>query len=165
MAGAAAIGLAGIAHGHAGHDETDYGKSGDPRKPARIVQIVMREADGKMLFQSDRLTIRKSEQVRFLPRNNGVLEHEFVIGTLVDNLEHMKEMAQHPDMVHDDPNARRPQRPAAGAQGDGRDRLAIHQGGDVRFFVPDPRPPRGRDVRNDRHRVSEVRPSRTGASR
>ena len=107
MAGAATIGLAGIAYGHAGHDETDYGKPGDPSKPARIIQIVMREADGKMLFQPDRLTVRKGEQVRFLLRNNGVLEHEFVVGTVEDNLRHMKEMAKHPDMVHDDPNARR----------------------------------------------------------
>ncbi|MDI1283203.1 MAG: cupredoxin family protein [Reyranella sp.] len=101
------MGLSGIAYGHGGHDETDYGKPGDPNKPARIVQVVMREADGKMLFQPDRVTVRKGEQVRFLLRNNGVLEHEFVVGTLVSNLEHMKAMVQHPDMAHDDPNARR----------------------------------------------------------
>lgn len=106
-AAALAAGVAGLAHGHAGHEETDYGKPGDPGKPARLVQVVMREADGRMLFQPDRLTIRKGEQVRFLLRNNGALEHEFVVATLADNLKHMKEMEKNPDMEHDDPNAKR----------------------------------------------------------
>ena len=52
-------------------DETAYGKPGDPKKPARIVQIVMRESDGKMLFVPDRLEVRKGEQIRFQLRNNG----------------------------------------------------------------------------------------------
>ncbi|MDP2334069.1 MAG: cupredoxin family protein [Reyranella sp.] len=102
-----ATGLSGIAYGHGGSEETAYGKPGDPKKPARIVQIVMREADGRMLFQPDRLTIRKGEQVRFLLRNNGAVDHEFVVATLEDNLKHMEEMAKNPDMEHDDPNAKR----------------------------------------------------------
>jgi uncharacterized cupredoxin-like copper-binding protein len=92
-------------HGHAA--EAAYGRPGDPRKPARIVQIVLREEDGKMLFQPDALKVRKGEQIRFLLRNNGALDHEFVVATLEDNLKHMKEMEKNPDMEHDDPNARR----------------------------------------------------------
>lgn len=107
VAGLMATGLSGIAYGHGDGEDTAYGKPGDPKKPARIVQIVMREADGKMLFQPDRLTIRKGEQVRFLLRNNGAVDHEFVVATLEDNLKHMKEMQKNPDMEHDDPNARR----------------------------------------------------------
>ena len=93
-----------------GHDhpaETAYGKPGDPKKPARIVQIVMRESDGKMLFIPDTLKIRKGEQVRFQLRNNGEVDHEFVVATMEENLKHMKEMEKNPDMEHDDPNARR----------------------------------------------------------
>lgn len=67
----------------------------------------MREHDGKMLFLPDRLTVRAGEQVRFLLRNNGVLEHEFVVATLDENLRHMKAMEAHPDMRHEEPNARR----------------------------------------------------------
>lgn len=92
-------------HSHA--EETAYGKPGDPKKPARIVQIVFREDDGKMLFLPNSLKVRKGEQVRFQLRNNGALEHEFVVATLEENLKHMKEMAKNPDMEHDDPNARR----------------------------------------------------------
>ena len=93
--------------GHDHPEETAYGKPGDPKKPARIVQIVMRESDGRMLFIPDAFKIRKGEQVRFQLRNNGEVDHEFVVATLEDNLKHMKEMAKNPDMEHDDPNARR----------------------------------------------------------
>lgn len=108
LAGAsAAASLPGAAWSHAGHEETEFGKPGEPGKPARIVQVVMREADGRMLYLPDRLTVRKGEQVRFLLRNNGAIDHEFVIGTVEENRRHMKAMEQHPDMAHDDPNARR----------------------------------------------------------
>jgi len=97
----------GIAYGHGGDHETAYGKPGDPKKPARVVQVVMRESDGKMIFIPDKLRIRKGEQIRFQLRNNGEIDHEFVVGTLEENLKHMKEMEKNPDMEHDDPNAKR----------------------------------------------------------
>ena len=78
--------------GHSHGDDAVYGKPGDPKKPARIVQIVFREDDGKMLFLPDKLKFKKGEQVRFQLRNNGVLDHEFVIGTVEENLKHMKDM-------------------------------------------------------------------------
>lgn len=93
--------------GHSHGAETAYGKPGDPKKPARIVQVVMREADGKMLFLPDTLTVRRGEQIRFQLRNNGAIDHEFVVGTVEANLKHMKDMEKNPDMEHDDPNARR----------------------------------------------------------
>jgi uncharacterized cupredoxin-like copper-binding protein len=104
-----AVSLAGIAaaHAHGGGGETAYGKPGDGVGPVRIVQVVMREEDGRMIFQPDRLRVRKGEQVRFLLRNNGQIEHEFVVATLEDNLHHMKAMEANPDMRHEEPNARR----------------------------------------------------------
>ena len=93
--------------GHGAADETAYGRPGDPKKPARIVQIVFREDDGRMLFLPSDLKVRKGEQIRFRLRNDGVLDHEFVIGTVEENLKHMREMERNPDMEHDDPNARR----------------------------------------------------------
>lgn len=95
----------GESHGHP--EETAYGKPGDPKKPARIVQIVFREDGGKMLFLPSNLEVRKGEQIRFQLRNNGAVDHEFVVATLEENLKHMKEMEKNPDMEHDDPNARR----------------------------------------------------------
>ena len=60
-----------------------------------------------MLFQPDKLTVRAGEQVRFLLRNNGRIDHEFVVATLEDNLRHMKAMEANPYMRHEEPNARR----------------------------------------------------------
>ncbi len=106
LSGSAAFAGPGSAgHGHG--DETAYGKAGDPKKPARIVQVVMAERDGKMSFIPDRIEIRRGEQIRFQLRNNGELDHELVLATLEENLKHAVEMQKNPDMEHDDPNAKR----------------------------------------------------------
>ncbi|WP_199091397.1 cupredoxin family protein [Bosea sp. ASV33] len=104
-AGVALAGPGAAGHGHG--DETAYGKAGDPKKPARIVQVVMAERDGKMSFIPDRIEIRRGEQIRFQLRNNGALDHELVLATLAENLKHAVEMQKNPDMEHDDPNAKR----------------------------------------------------------
>ena len=104
-AGAAMAGPGGAGHGHG--DETAYGKAGDPKKPARIVQVVMAERDGKMSFIPDRVEVRRGEQIRFQLRNNGELDHELVLATLAENLKHAVEMQKNPDMEHDEPNAKR----------------------------------------------------------
>ena len=106
LAGALAVaGLPGMSRAHGGHDETAFGRPGDPGKPARNVEVVMRDSDGRMLFLPDRLSVRRGEQVRFLVRNGGEIDHELVIGTVEENRRHMKAMEMHPDMQHDDPNA------------------------------------------------------------
>ncbi|GAA2872640.1 cupredoxin family protein [Aminobacter sp. P9b] len=84
-----------------------YGEPGDPRKPARVVQVTMRETDGKMLFLPDLVQVRKGEQIKFVLRNNGEIDHELVIGTLEENLKHGEQMRRNPDMEHEDPNAKR----------------------------------------------------------
>jgi uncharacterized cupredoxin-like copper-binding protein len=83
------------------------GEPGDPKKPAETILVIMREGDGKMLYIPDRLELRRGQQVRFILRNNGLLPHEFVLATTAENLQHAEEMKKHPDMEHDDPNARR----------------------------------------------------------
>ena len=83
------------------------GEPGDPKKPARVVQVTMREGDGKMMFVPDRVEVRKGEQIRFVLRNDGELEHEFVLATTEENLKHAEQMKKNPDMEHDDPNGKR----------------------------------------------------------
>ncbi len=101
----AGVGKPGHSHGH----DASYsaGEPGDSKKPARIVQVVMRESDGKMLFIPDRIEVRTNEQIKFVLRNNGELEHEFVLATTAENLKHAEAMKKNPDMEHDDPNAKR----------------------------------------------------------
>lgn len=97
--------LADAGHSHA--HQSAYGEPGDPKKPARVVQVVMNDADGKMSFAPKRINIKRGEQIRFRLRNSGEIDHEFVLATLEDNLKHAEEMRKNPDMEHDDPNARR----------------------------------------------------------
>ena len=102
--------LAGPGHhdGHQ-HDEQSYsaGEPGDPKKPARIVPITMGEPGGKMAFVPNRVEVKKGEQVKFMLRNSGELDHEFVLATPAENLKHAEAMRKNPDMEHDDPNGKR----------------------------------------------------------
>lgn len=95
--------------GAAGHHDKEvaYGKPGDPKKPARVIQIRMGEGDGKMFFAPALVEIKRGEQVRFKLMNGGELDHELVLATLEENLKHAVEMQKNPDMEHDDPNAKR----------------------------------------------------------
>jgi uncharacterized cupredoxin-like copper-binding protein len=83
------------------------GEPGDATRPARIVQVTMTEAGGKMLFLPNRIEIKKDEQVKFMLRNNGELDHEFILATTAENLKHAESMKKNPDMEHDDPNGKR----------------------------------------------------------
>jgi uncharacterized cupredoxin-like copper-binding protein len=94
------------APGHS-HEIFSAGEPGNPKKPARVVQISMKEEDGKMLFIPERVEIKRGEQIKFILRNNGELDHEFVLATTEENLKHAEEMKKNPEMEHDDPNAKR----------------------------------------------------------
>ncbi|MCW5686843.1 MAG: cupredoxin family protein [Pseudolabrys sp.] len=89
------------------HEIFSAGEPGNPKKPARTVQVVMKEGDGTMLFVPARIEVKRGEQIRFLLRNGGALDHEFVLATAPENLKHAEAMKKNPDMEHDDPNARR----------------------------------------------------------
>jgi uncharacterized cupredoxin-like copper-binding protein len=104
--GIALAGPGGKGHSHAA-SEFSAGEPGDPKKPARIIQITMNEGDGKMMYLPDRLEIKRGEQVKFVLRNNGALDHEFILASTEENLKHAEEMKKNPEMEHDDPNAKR----------------------------------------------------------
>lgn len=84
-----------------------FGEPGDATAQARVIEVAMREGDGKMLFAPDVVTVSKGEQIRFRLRNDGELEHEFVLGTAEEIEEHADMMRAMPDMQHADPNAKR----------------------------------------------------------
>ena len=65
----------------------------------------MKETADGMSFSPKKIMVRKGEQVRFLVTNMGEIDHEMVVGTVEENLEHAAEMAKNPDMEHDDPSA------------------------------------------------------------
>lgn len=99
-----------LAHGpeeHASRREAPYGAPGDANSESRVVELVMQEGAGRMSFAPEVVTVSKGEQIRFHLVNAGVLDHEFVLGTPEEIEEHADMMRAMPDMVHDDPNAKR----------------------------------------------------------
>ena len=60
-------------HSHS-HGEYSAGQPGDPKKPARIVPVTMRETDdGKMVYIPNRVDVKRGEQVRFIVTNAGAI--------------------------------------------------------------------------------------------
>src|SRR6266545_1426223 len=99
-------------HGHGNHAHGPQvtfsaGEPGNPKQRSRDVEIAMRATDGKMVIVPDRLEVRRNEQVRFVLKNDGVLDHEFMLATVEENAKHAESMQKHPEMGHDDQNGRR----------------------------------------------------------
>ena len=90
----------------AGHTHFSAGVPGDPKRPARTVEILMTEGDGKMEYVPSRLEVKRNEQIRFVLKNVGELAHEFVLASTSENLKHAVLMQKYPDMEHDDPNGK-----------------------------------------------------------
>lgn len=95
-----------VSHGHA-HGTFSAGEPGNPKSASRVVEVVMQESDGKMIFVPKRIEVRLGEQIRFVLKNHGVLEHEFMLATVKENAKHAEKMLKFPDMEHDDPNGKR----------------------------------------------------------
>ncbi|QPF90453.1 cupredoxin domain-containing protein [Bradyrhizobium commune] len=88
--------------GHEGHDHRGFsaGEPGDPKKPARTIEIALSE----MSYEPSKIEVKRGEQIRFVLRNVGKEDHEFLLATPKENLAHAEVMKKHPHMEHDDPN-------------------------------------------------------------
>ena len=86
-------------HGHH-HESYSAGEPGDPNKPARTIEIAMRE----MMYEPGKIEVKRGEQIRFVLRNVGSEDHEFLLATAKENLKHAEVMKKHPHMEHDEPN-------------------------------------------------------------
>jgi|SRR5690348_7270820 uncharacterized cupredoxin-like copper-binding protein len=98
-----AISFAAVAHEG---EHFSAGTPGNPKKPARVLEVTMRDSDGKMEFVPDHIDVKKGDQVRFIIKNDGALKHEFTLASVADNNKHAELMKKYPDMEHDDPNAK-----------------------------------------------------------
>lgn len=95
--------------GHGGHGSKSFaaGEPGVAHEAFRTVEITMKDDDGTMTFSPANLEIKQGEQVKFVLKNAGALDHEFLIDTVANNAAHKSEMAERPDMQHEEPNGRR----------------------------------------------------------
>jgi uncharacterized cupredoxin-like copper-binding protein len=91
-----------LVNAHEGHGHTSFaaGEPGDAKKPARTIEVEMSE----MVFSPSRIEVKRGEQIRFVIRNAGTEDHEFLLATTEENLKHAEVMKKHPHMEHDDPN-------------------------------------------------------------
>jgi uncharacterized cupredoxin-like copper-binding protein len=104
----AVLPVAGLAHGDAPRKaaaaqpmvETDFGRTGDPRKAARTIRVDMSD---RLRFSPDAIEVKPGDTVRFVVRNSGRTMHEMVLGTMKELRDHAELMKKHPGMEHDEP--------------------------------------------------------------
>jgi uncharacterized cupredoxin-like copper-binding protein len=82
------------------HENYSAGEPGNPKKPSRTIEVEMSE----MAYTPSRIEVKRGEQIRFVIRNAGTEDHEFLLATTEENLKHAEVMKKHPHMEHDDPN-------------------------------------------------------------
>jgi uncharacterized cupredoxin-like copper-binding protein len=90
-----------LSHDKHVHQTFSAGEPGDPKKPSRTVEVDMSE----MKYAPSSIEVKRGEQIRFVIRNVGKEDHEFLLATTKENLKHAEEMKKHPHMEHDEPNA------------------------------------------------------------
>jgi uncharacterized cupredoxin-like copper-binding protein len=90
-----------------GHNEKmAIGEPGAKAKVTQTIRVTMKETDdGKMIFMPASIKVKEGQTVKFAIRNAGEGDHEFVIGTRDEIIEHKALMEKFPEMEHDDPNA------------------------------------------------------------
>jgi uncharacterized cupredoxin-like copper-binding protein len=88
------------ARSHEHHDHFSAGEPGEPGKPSRTIEIALNEMD----FAPANIEVKRGEQIRFVLRNVGTEDHEFLLATTEENLKHAELMKKLPKMEHDDPN-------------------------------------------------------------
>jgi len=97
---------AGTHSGGHGHEAMMVGESGKVAEVSRTIEIAMVEKDdGSMVFEPASLSIKAGETIRFVVKNAGEIEHEFVFDHHDKMMEHKALMVKFPEMEHDDPNA------------------------------------------------------------
>jgi uncharacterized cupredoxin-like copper-binding protein len=87
-------------HEQHAHESYAAGEPGNPKKPSRTIEVEMSE----MAYTPSRIEVKRGEQIRFVIRNAGKEDHEFLLATTEENLKHAEAMKKNPHMEHDDPN-------------------------------------------------------------
>jgi uncharacterized cupredoxin-like copper-binding protein len=95
------------AHGEHGARAFAAGEPGDPKKAFRIVEVLMTDGPGKMAYAPERIEVTKGEQIKFVLKNGGMVDHEFLIDSFANNAKHKIEMEKAPEMAHHEPNGAR----------------------------------------------------------
>jgi uncharacterized cupredoxin-like copper-binding protein len=110
IAPALLVGWPTVAASHEHQSTYSAGEPGDPKKPSREIVVEMSEMD----YSPSRIEVKRGEQIKFVVRNVGTEDHEFLLASTEDNLKHAAAMRKHPGMAHDEPNGLRLARKQSG---------------------------------------------------
>lgn len=90
-------------HGH-GQGYDPYAEIGQPGESAKVDRTITVEMSDDMRFAPEKITVKQDETIRFVAKNVGKMDHEFVLGTEKDLQAHYELMKQYPEMEHEDPS-------------------------------------------------------------
>lgn len=85
---------------HDNHVSYAAGEPGDPKKLSREIVVEM----GDRFYAPKAIAVKRGEQIRFVLRNDGHEDHEFLLDTTEANLKHAEAMKKDPGMEHAEPN-------------------------------------------------------------
>ncbi len=88
---------------HDHHPAYSAGEPGNPKKPSREITVEMSEMD----YSPRAIEVKRGEQIKFVVRNVGTEDHEFILASTEDNLKHAAAMRKHPGMAHEEPSGLR----------------------------------------------------------
>ncbi len=74
------------------------GEPSDPKASARVVKIIMQDAEDERRFVPDKIEVRRGEQIRFVIWNDGIYHHEFMLATSDENRKISGLTKKYPDM-------------------------------------------------------------------
>ncbi len=77
-----------------------FGHPGRASAVDRVIHIIATE----FKFSPATVTVEVGETVKFVITNEGVVDHEFILGTAQEQKQHDREMAAHPNAGMTDPN-------------------------------------------------------------
>jgi uncharacterized cupredoxin-like copper-binding protein len=108
----------GVTHEHEAQEHKEHGTAADaeliaPREPAdpakafRVIDMAMIEGSGTMAFTPSEVAVKTGEQIKFVIKNTGGLDHEFKLGSSEQIAKHKIAMAKNPEMIHDETNGTR----------------------------------------------------------
>lgn len=78
-----------------------FGRSGDPKKVSRTIEITMTDA---FRYSPAEIKVKRGETLRLVAKNSGQIMHEIVLGTMKELKEHAELMKKFPEMEHEEPH-------------------------------------------------------------
>lgn len=104
FAGTTVAALANGTHAGGHGEKLAVGEPGDKSKISRILFVTMKDDENGMRFTPKEISVKQGETIKFMIKNEGTVDHEFVLDDEPKMMAHKVLMEKFPEMEHDDPN-------------------------------------------------------------